>query len=94
MEALNEIKSFLFAFIKSMVSSVVCAFANESGSSPFGNKITFTFIPSSRIKSMPRNEALIPAASPSKRIVIFFVYLEINFICSFVKEVPEDETTF
>ena len=68
--------------------------AKLSGSSPSGNAQTLTFNPCSSIKSIPRKEALIPAASPSKSTVIFFVSLFINLICSGVKAVPEEATTF
>ncbi len=61
-------------------ASVECDFAKLSGSSPSGNCTTLTFIPCSRIKSIPRIEALIPAASPSKSTVMFFVSLLTNLI--------------
>ena len=63
-----------------------------SGSSPSGNNTTLTFIPSESIISILLNEAFSPAASPSNRIVIFFVKRFINLICSVVSEVPEEET--
>ena len=48
-------------------------FANESGSSPSGNRTTLTAMPSCKSMSMPRNEARMPAESPSKMTVTFLV---------------------
>ena len=92
--ALYCIKSFAFSSKKATISSLLCFRENESGSSPSGKEQTLTFIPCSRIKSIPRSAARCPAASPSKRTVIFLVSLFINRICSGVSAVPEDETTF
>ena len=49
----------------SCTSAAVWLRANESGSSGSGSNTTRTFIPSFRIMSIPRNEAWIPAESPS-----------------------------
>ena len=49
---------------------------------------------SANIKSIPRSDARNPAASPSKRTVILGVSLRTKRICSGVRAVPDDETTF
>lgn len=62
------------------------ALAKLSGSCPSGNSITLIFMPSSKSKSILLNEALIPAASPSNRIVTLGVNLLISLICSLLKQ--------
>ena len=62
---LKVIKSSSFSSIYFTSSLALLLFANESGSSPSGNNKTRTLSPCSKTKSIPRNEALIPAASPS-----------------------------
>ena len=52
-------------FTNSIKSDALCLREKESGSSPSGNSNTLIFRPSSSNKSIPRMEALIPAASPS-----------------------------
>ena len=93
MEALNWIKSLALSFKYKPNSSNVFCFAKLSGSSPSGKVHTLTFIPCSKIKSIPRSDARIPAASPSKSTVMFFVSRFISLICSEVKAVPEEDTT-
>ena len=61
-------------------SSRLFSVTNESGSSFLGKLHILTFIPCSRIKSIPLNVALEPASSPSKTTVMFFVSLFINLI--------------
>ena len=79
-ETLKLIKS-CDEFSKYSFSAVSeCFFAKLSGSSPSGKVTTLTFIPCSRIKSIPLIEALIPAASPSNNTVIFFVSLLTSLI--------------
>ena len=47
---LKLMKSFSFAFINSFNAEALCFFEKESGSSPSGSRITFTFNPSSSTK--------------------------------------------
>ena len=62
---LNSIKSVWCSLMYCLNSSAVCLRAKESGSSPSGNSITFTFIPSLSNMSVPLSAALMPASSPS-----------------------------
>ena len=62
---LNCMKSVLLSSMYWRNSSAVCFLAKESGSSPSGSSITFTFMPSLSSMSVPRSAALMPAASPS-----------------------------
>ena len=92
--ALNCMKSLALLTKKSRTSSKLFSRAKLSGSSPSGNIQTRTFKPASKIKSIPRRDARRPAGSPSNNTVIFLVSLPISRICSGVRAVPEDETTF
>ncbi len=91
---LNRMKSTSLAVINVLKSVALCLRANESGSSPLGNRTTLTLSPSSKSISIPRKEASIPAESPSYRTVIFSVNRWINRICPGVSAVPDEETTF
>ena len=74
-DTLKLIKSCEDSSRYSLKEASECFFAKLSGSSPSGKVTTFTFIPCSSIKSIPLKEALIPAASPSNKTVIFLVSL-------------------
>ncbi len=91
---LNRIKSEAFSSRNSFTSTGLFFLANESGSSSSGKSTILTFIPSSSIMSMPLKEALIPAGSPSYKMVMLVVYLFISLIWSEVRAVPDEATTF
>ncbi|MPN33976.1 hypothetical protein SDC9_181468 [bioreactor metagenome] len=91
---LKRMKSCSFSSINRLNFSAFCLRANESGSSPPGNSTTLTFIPSSSNRSMPRKAALIPAASPSYKTVMFSENRWIIRIWPCVSAVPDDATTF
>ena len=91
---LKSMKSRLFAAICSRTSSSVWLLAKSSGSCPSGSSTTFTFMPSFSTRPMPLRAALMPAPSPSYIMVMLSVNLRISLICSTVREVPLEATTF
>ena len=76
-----------------MMSSAEWDRAKLSGSSPSGKLHTLTFIPCSKIKSIPLSEARSPGASPSNKTTILEVKRLIMRIWSTVRAVPDEETT-
>ena len=93
-EALKRIKSVAWSCRYITRSSYAVLRAKLSGSSPSGKEQTFTFIPCSRIRSIPRIEARKPAASPSYSTVMLGVRRCISLIWSGVRAVPLEATTF
>ena len=91
---LKRMKSVSFCRINSANWLALCLRAKESGSSPSGRSTTFTFMPSSNSRSIPRKAALIPAASPSYKTVMLLVKRCIRRICPCVRAVPDEATTF
>ena len=91
---LNFMKSSSLSLMYFNTSDDVWLFAKLSGSSPGGSKSTFILMPSASSISIPRSAALMPAASPSYRIVTSPVNRCSNRICPSVSDVPDDATTF
>ena len=91
--ALNSKKSWASSVMALFRASLPTFLAYVSGSSPSGNSTTFTAMPSASSKSMPRSDARMPAASPSKMTVTFLVKRRMSWIWPGVNAVPLDATT-